>query len=197
MPIDWKFIGSLEKEAVLRGYVPAPSKSSSGVTIATGFDIGQRNTTDLSRLGLPAALIKKLSPYCLLKKWDAVAYLKKHPLTITASEARTIDRAVKTLETDELRRDYDKASTIRFDDLPDEAATVIASVEFQYGSIRATNKAFWKLVTTQKWKEAVAKLRKFGDAYDSRRQQEADYLEKLVFRLEAEEKKAKAAQAAQ
>ncbi len=43
MAIDWDFISSLEGDQRLAGYVPAADVSESGVTIATGVDLGQRN----------------------------------------------------------------------------------------------------------------------------------------------------------
>ena len=51
--IDWAFIGSLEGEAIPKGYVPS---DSSGVTVATGVDLGQRAMPELVAPGLAAAL---------------------------------------------------------------------------------------------------------------------------------------------
>ena len=61
--IDYKFIGELEGGRLTKGYVPAPTVSRSGVTIATGFDLGQRNENDLKSLNLSVGLIDKLKPY--------------------------------------------------------------------------------------------------------------------------------------
>ncbi len=66
--IDWNFIAKEEGKRILKGYVPLPDKSKSGVTIASGFDLGQHNESDLKGLKLSAALMKKLKPYLLLKK---------------------------------------------------------------------------------------------------------------------------------
>ncbi len=43
---------------------------NSGVTVATGFDLGQRKNADLA--GLPPELIKKLQPYLGVKGKDAL-----------------------------------------------------------------------------------------------------------------------------
>lgn len=48
--IDWKFIAAREGAEVLIGYVPMKNGKVfgiSGVTIATGVDLGQRNESDL------------------------------------------------------------------------------------------------------------------------------------------------------
>jgi hypothetical protein len=50
--IDFAFLSSLEGGCKTTGYVPAGSVSQSGVTVATGFDLGQRTEADLTRLGI-------------------------------------------------------------------------------------------------------------------------------------------------
>jgi hypothetical protein len=44
--IDYSFIEKLEGNTCI-GYVPDPENSQSGVTIACGFDIGQRSKNEL------------------------------------------------------------------------------------------------------------------------------------------------------
>ena len=65
--------------------MPASGVSKSGVTVATGFDLGQRNETDLRTLGLPSDLITTLKPYLGRKAKDAQDALAKAPLTITTA----------------------------------------------------------------------------------------------------------------
>ncbi|CAN99524.1 hypothetical protein predicted by Glimmer/Critica [Sorangium cellulosum So ce56] len=55
------------------------SSSQSGVTIATGFDLGARGLGDLRTLGLPDVLIGKLTPYLGNKTVTAKLYLDRHP----------------------------------------------------------------------------------------------------------------------
>lgn len=61
--IDYAFISDLEGGRQLVGYVPAVDVSRSGITIATGFDLGQRNESDLRRLGFAPSLVAQLRPY--------------------------------------------------------------------------------------------------------------------------------------
>lgn len=65
--IDFSFISQLEGGQKLDGYVPAATKSKSGVTIATGFDLGARNEGDLRKLLFSPSLIVKIKPYLGLK----------------------------------------------------------------------------------------------------------------------------------
>lgn len=177
--IDWAFIASLEGMKLV-GYVPLADRTESGVTIAAGFDMGKRSRAELERLGLPLSLVNKLAPYCNKIGLAAAAYLRRNPLTITQAEAETIDRAIRAATLEKLIERYDKDSKVPFTSLPMEAQTVIASVEFQYGSAKAKTPTFWRLATAQTWEEMVKELRHFGDMYPTRRRKEATYLERIV-----------------
>ena len=180
--IDFKFIGELEGGSKVEGYVPAASVSKSGVTIATGFDLGQRGESDLKSLKLSSDLIDKLKPYLGVKSKEAQALLKKTPLTISRKQATEIDKAVKSSHVKKLVDKYNKASVNKkkFSELPAQAQTVIASVSFQYGTnLSSRAPKFWKAVTSQDWPETTKILKKFGDTYPTRRKKEAALMEKI------------------
>lgn len=181
--IDFSFISKLEGGQQLKGYVPASAASNSGVTIATGFDLGARNEADLKKLKLSTALITKLKPYLSLKKTAAVNKLRATPISIIKSEADAIDKAVKKEATDLLIRRYNAAVKPRqkkFTQLPKEAQTVIASVAYQYGNLSSRAPKFWKTATDQDWADMVKILKKFGDSYPTRRNKEATLLQGIV-----------------
>ncbi len=184
--IAWTFIGRLEGAGIARGYVPNPDTSNSGVTIATGFDLGQRSSAQLESMGLPDDLTAKLMPYLGLKGRAALGYLNTHPLVLTADEVVAIDQAVRKEFSSRLASLYDSALSeagglAEFEDLPAPAQTVIASVAYQYGlDLRHRTPHFWSLVLAQNWPDVVTELRSFGDAYARRRGQEADLLETLT-----------------
>jgi WXG100 family type VII secretion target len=185
--VDWGFISDREGGQALDGYVPAPEVSKSGVTVGTGFDIGQRTESDIDAMDIPDTLKEKLKPYAGLIKQDAVDFLADNPLTITQEEATALDKAVKQKALDTLVTRYDNATTgTKFADLPQEMQTVLASVEFQYGSMSAKTPNFWKMVTEQRWDDAIAELRDFGDKYPTRRGLEADLLQEGVDSLPAD-----------
>ena len=181
MAIDWNFIGGLEGGQSLTGYVPDPTGSMSGVTIATGVDLGQRSVDDINALNIPDALKVKLVPYAGLKGQDAANYLAQKPLTITQDEASALDQAVQTPLVNQLRSNYDAAtSSGSFDGLPDQAQTVITSVATQYGpALSQATPTFWAKVTAKDWPGAVQELRNFGDSYPTRRNKEADLLQTI------------------
>lgn len=171
--IDWVFIGEQEGTK-LEGYVPDPENSNSGVTIATGFDLGQRNAEDLKVF--PQELQDKFNPYLGLTKEEAIKKLEETPLVITKEEQQLIDKTVKQKETSRIIKAYEEATGKKFSDLSKQQQTVIASVGFQYGDLATKTNKFWTAVTEGDWNAVETELRDFKDKYPSRRNREADYL---------------------
>lgn len=178
--IDYKFLSDREGGSKTQGYVPAVNKSKSGVTIATGFDLGQRSESDLKALGLSSTLVSKLKPYAGIKAKEAQDLLKKKPLVINANQAAEIDKLIKKKHIDDIKQKYNaaiKEGGTKFEDLPPEAQTVITSVSFQYGTnLKSAAPKFWGAVTSADWKKTKEILNDFGDAYPTRRGLEADLI---------------------
>lgn len=174
--IDFSFIAALEGGAMTRGYVPDAANSKSGVTVGTGFDLGQRGVQDLQALNLPADLLRRLTPYLGLTGLKAKQFLVDQPLSISSAEAELIDEAYKAPFVDRLAAAYTRASGVDFAQLPAPMQTVIASVAFQYGNLATRTPNFWAQVVARDWKSALANLRNFGDSYTTRRRKEADLL---------------------
>lgn len=192
--IDWGFIGPLEGERLQDGYVPELGRSQSGVTVATGVDLGQRNSRDLERLGLSDSLRAKLEPYLGLKQHEAQAALDANPLHLSEAEVDELDQAVRGHQVDLVVNEYNSEVTAlnaadggnrpTFQELPREMQTVIASVSFQYGDLSEKAPNFFEQVTHQRWDDALANLRNFGDDYSTRRNTEADLLTRGIAGLE-------------
>ena len=181
--IDYQFLSDLEGGCKTTGYVPASLESQSGVTIATGFDLGQRNENDLQSLELDSILITELKPYLGAKGADAQALLTSKPLVITLSQAQEIDKVVKLAHVAQLKLKYDTylGNTNKFESLPSQAQTVITSVSFQYGiGLNLRTPKFWKAVTSQDWPESISLLNDFQDLYPTRRKKEAALMEKIA-----------------
>jgi hypothetical protein len=87
-------------------------KPSSGVTIATGFDLGQHNKQDIKNLNLPKALEDKLTPYA-----GSTDAKKAANLTITAEEAALLDKAV----IDSKLNSFNAAYVAKFGENPDQS----------------------------------------------------------------------------
>jgi hypothetical protein len=177
MTIDWEFIETLEGRS-LTGDVPDPEGSESGVTIASGVDLGQLTAAQIDGLAISDDLKTRLKPYAGLRKQQAVDFLAQHPLTITADEADALEAAVRQPIVATLSSNYNRAAGIGFDALPDAAQTVIASVAFQYGpNLQRRTPRFWSDAVRQDWTAVIEELRNFGDNFPTRRNKEAKFLE--------------------
>ncbi|MDA5193178.1 pesticin C-terminus-like muramidase [Govanella unica] len=176
--IDWDFIANHEGKSLTTGYVPNVGTSKSGVTIATGVDLGQRNHSEIVKWNLTPDLTEKLRSYCGMCGNEAVALLKSKPLTVTAEEADALDKAAAEEIFGVLQRNFDVATHQgAFDALPRAVRTVLASLAYQYGpNLQRRTPKFWHVATEKNWPGVIHELENFGDAYSKRRQDEARYL---------------------
>lgn len=173
--IDYNFIEQLEGNTCT-GYVPDPENSQSGVTVACGFDIGQRSRGELINQ-FPPALAAKLVPYVGLKKHEAQQKLNEIPLLLSEQESAQVDRYCKSDAMNKLERLWNNSTAkLPFNELSVECKTVVASVAFQYGDLSIRTPNFWQQVISEDWQAALANLREFGDKYPTRRNKEADLL---------------------
>lgn len=180
--IDWDFISQKEGNE-LTGYVPKNKDNTidenSGVTIGTGFDLGQQTEETIKNFGFKdLSLLDTLRPYIGLKgaKADEVASNLKIP------EDKIIDfnTAVNNKYADNIEEQYNRFTKYKkFNELDPALQTVVASVGFQYGDLRRTPK-FFEAALNDDSEAVIKELRDFKDDYPSRRNSEADYLmEKL------------------
>ena len=169
--INWDFI--LEQEGFeTTGYVPDAENSKSGVTIASGFDLGARKESDLK--GLPEEIIELLKPFLGFTGVEASEIAPK--LKVSDDQAKIINEFAKSTELAKLKTKWQNATGTNFDDLPTEQATVLTSVAFQYGDLESRTPNFWKQTTSGDWVGAYKNLLNFGDRYTSRRLNEAQLL---------------------
>lgn len=196
------FLTKVEGPRQTRGYVPCYLKTggsanyrgdrvpdnytamgASGVTIATGCDLGQTDLNTLRGYGLKdEALLTKLGRYIGKKRDAALRVLYAYPLTITTEQAEALDHAVHG---GYLKRyvipAYDSASAVEFAALPDQAQAAIMSVCFQKGcgGVRRDWPKTWKYLTTQDWRMAAQELRTGFTQYKGRRTIEGNLLAEL------------------
>jgi hypothetical protein len=160
----------------IQGYVPDAKGSKSGVTIASGLDLGNKNINDLK--GLPENILTKLKPFLGLKGNEAVAKAKE--LNITNEEAKIINTFAHKQSLTKLKKKWEKDSKQSFNLLSKEQATVLASVAFQYGDLKTQTPTFYKLALAGDWQGVYEELMNFNDNYPTRRKKEAAYLKKYL-----------------
>ena len=168
--IDWDFIGELEGKGVGVGYVPS---ENSGVTIATGVDLKEKNEEYFRKISVSENIITKIKPYFALKGAEASEVAGN--LKLDDNEILEVDTAVKKNYANDIRLKYEEATGKSFTSLSSAKQTVIVSVGFQYGSFNNTP-SFWKAVVADDWEAVEHELRNFGDNYTTRRIKEANLL---------------------
>lgn len=183
-------LGRFEGKGITRGYVPSRNGEpigASGVTIATGLDLGQQTRASLEAMGIPSALINRFSPYLGAQKKEAQYILAKYPLTLTREEVETVDAAVHTKYIDETAELFGRDA---FAAAPKEVQAVATSLHYQFGTpYRKASPALgnaWASMQRGDYARAAAQLRdpagwsKPHQQYLKRRQAEAGLLAALT-----------------
>lgn len=188
LAVDYAFIRNHEGEAILNGYVPQKKDGTvigkSGVTIASGFDLGQHNSYDLNRIFGSSDTNKTLkdlfTPYLGKQKDDAKTYLKAHPLTITTEQAATVDECVMSQILPSIQKQYEDSTSGKWDDLPDQAQTVLFDLGYQFGQNNGIPSDVMKKIKEGDYSGAASTLEEMGKtAYKNRRNAEATLLKQL------------------
>jgi hypothetical protein len=174
--IDWDTIEQFEGGRQTKGYVPQSGKS--GVTVSSGFDVGQRENLD----GLPPEIQQKLQPFVGAKRGAAERKLSSlGGVELSTDEANTVASFAKDETTQKLMDDWKRVSDVPFESLSPAQKTVLASVAHQYGGISRTPR-FAQFAGKGQWDKVVKELNNFKDQYKTRRSKEAEYLAKSLER---------------
>lgn len=185
--IDFNFLTKVEGRK-LYGYVPKNKNGiigKSGVTIGTGVDIGNRTRAQIATLDIPENLKQKLFPYCEKRLEDAERYLIAHPLKLTNEEVDQLDTAVIKADLSITIRIFNEDSKVKFEALPSQVKTVVASLAWNLGPNLRRFINTWSCLTNQRWKELYELLYNFPckpgqEALLNRRRQEASLIKQLI-----------------
>jgi len=165
--IDLKQISKWEGGQQLVAYIPSQRGTvigSSGVTVATGVDLGQMSEEEINALDISDTLKEKLTPYARKTREHAQAALAKNQLKITQEEADELDAVMSKKIFGRLIRLYNQDSSVPFHELPANAQTVIASIGWRRGASfgRVINyQALWSAAINQDWQELKTLLNNF------------------------------------
>jgi len=199
--INYDFINEVlakfEGKAFARGYIPCkggtyyggaePEKGeplgASGVTVATGVDLGQQTREGLFSMGISADTIVSLIPYLGLKKQFAVQKLKEKPLVITPEQVKEIDNAVHKAYIADAAKRFGQE---RFEAAPKEVQAVAVSLCYQFGipsrPVSPSLGLAWQAMRAGNYKDAALHLTNLNgwskdhQQYIGRRKQEAALL---------------------
>ena len=201
MPMPRPATGNIDFEVIYKhedfrttGYVPRVGSNknpdaNSGVTIASGFDLGEKTKEELREIFRDnPKIVQTLLPF-IGKKGAAAAKIAGN-LVVDEFTARQIDVAFQRHFTKKLRDSWERGTAALFtsspfeenvptwDELPTHQATTIASVAYQYGaeSLPKRTPKFWGYATRGDWYGVEHELMHFGDETPDRREAEAKYL---------------------
>lgn len=181
--IDWNFIATNEGNSK-QGYVPCDENGvpigHSGVTIGMGIDLGQMTPANLQNIDIPVALRQRLIPYTEKKGMVAKEFLHNWPLVLNGADVSLLNSQCSQAHAKIIENEYNANSDFTFGFLDSDKQTVIMDVGWQYGSIKNRCPHFFGMITKGQWQDAVHELRNFGDKYPTRRNLEADLLEKSL-----------------
>jgi len=183
--VNWNFISLVEEggKPKLNGYVPnnrGQVIDRSGVTVATGVDLG-RSAGEIKSLGLPSSLESKLLPYAGLQGQRALAKIRSSPLSLSASEVATLDKAERSQQMQKVTSHYEKAmGKGSFSKLTGPQQTVLSSISYQWGVYLENTKmrGFWNDVKKGNWDKIQKDLLNDHSKYSNRRHQEGNVLKK-------------------
>ena len=175
------------------GYVPRSGEQvldSSGVTIGTGLDLGTKNM-DYFKDFENKETLKKMEAYFGMKGQAAYDFEQENPLSLTREEAVEVDNFVKGRELESIENSFLALTGKELSSMPPRLQTVIADLQFQYGSNYNRTPKFREIIKdiaedpqdAQSYMPLMKELRDFGDKYDTRREREADLIQGLFFDL--------------
>lgn len=156
---------------------------ASGVTIATGLDLGQRNARELEGWGLGRSLLERFRPYLGKRKAAALQALWQAPLGIDRTEAALCERVTLGSYLERLVIPaWEADAGASFAHLPWQAQTVIFSLCYHKGIAGARKGCpiTWALLTAQNWQGAARELINGFSQYASRRAMEGRLLQELA-----------------
>jgi hypothetical protein len=181
-------LARFEGKAITKGYVPCKNGvplGASGVTIGTGFDLGQQNRGSIKALGLSEELQEKLAPYLGLKKEAALEILARKPLLLSQAEIKDMDEAVHEKYITETADMFGPV----FEEAPKQVQAAAVSLHYQFGTPRRAASPglglAWDAMWAGRYGEAAAYLTNpkgwssSHQQYLPRRRQEAALLREI------------------
>jgi hypothetical protein len=191
--VDFERISRWEGGQYLNGYIPIRGGvvyQNSGLTIATGYDLGQVDARELGSVGLDAATLAKLTPYTSMpfRNYTRAELLDYISRTIGApvpdipkAQADLLDKSSHGKHLSIAINIWDRAKSSlvpAYRSLPTPWQTVLLSRFFHAGTISRLRRysRFWTNATAGEWATAIAALRTSDPGFAGRLAEEADYL---------------------
>tara|TARA_R100001443_G_scaffold113906_3_gene129195 strand:+ start:740 stop:1498 length:759 start_codon:yes stop_codon:yes gene_type:complete len=192
LQVDMEFL-RMSEGFETEGYVPRSGEQvldSSGVTIGTGLDLGTKNM-DYFKDFENKETLKKMEAYFGMKGQAAYDFEQDNPLSLTREEAVELDNFVKGRELGSIEDSFLALTGKELSSMPPRLQTVIADLQFQYGSNYNRTPNFKEIIKdiaedpqdADSYIPLMNELRDFGDKYDTRRGREANLIQELYMNM--------------
>ena len=159
-------------------YIPKDSNGNilghSGITIGLGIDLGQQSKHGMLKLDVNKVIVSKVKLALGVRGKEACSVLYKLP-KLTSDEVYSLSVAIVERGLEVLR---ERLNTI-YKTLPDEVIVIALSLHHQFGYKLFSYNA-WKQIKNKDYKGLLKNLRNFGCNYPTRRNIEANYLERAL-----------------
>jgi hypothetical protein len=171
--INFLALSKFEGGQIDHGYLPMNNQKNvlgqSGITFATGFDVGQCSPRDIKKYLFSDTIEKKLLPFAGAKKDEAKILLPLGAKTILSKEElNEIDFKVKGYHLKSVIKSWNirrLEGTPKFEELSSAQQTVLLARTFHQGlDMPETSVAqkFYKSALKNNWKEAERYLRNYN-----------------------------------
>ena len=182
-----------QREGVkLIGYIPlekdGTAMDKSGVTIGTGFDIGQQKLSDLK--GLDKKIQEIIKPYLGIKGQSAIDLLEKNKdskPTLTAPQELILNTWLENKTYKAIQKKWNSSnSKVKFEKLPEGKATALYSASLNFGLKGLASFNLWTQATSGKWEEAAKNLETWSGNKQllPRRKLEAGLIRETITKVE-------------
>ena len=152
-------------EAMKRGVPPPQRKraNNSGVTIGSGFDLGQTSADEMRGMGFDESFIQKCAPYIGKKRVAADDELRKRPLVLTDKEIDQVNDIVMMDKAQKSIQDWDsRIARLKktmpnapfFHEMNSAQQTIVFSRYYQQGTRwhqRRANKPMFESMQRNDW----------------------------------------------
>lgn len=176
-----------KKEEATKAKSYTLSDKKSGVTVASGLDVGQWNEAGLKRLGISDTILTKMEPY-IGKKGDEARALHKElgGFKLTSDEVKQVDTALENDAWTSINADLEKKTGKTLDEYPIAAQKVMVSMYHNFGA-RVFKYGTWKALIEGDYEETIRRLRNKKEWRENhaRRAREAQLLAEMSTPTEA------------
>jgi GH24 family phage-related lysozyme (muramidase) len=152
--VDQNYVIKNEGGVINSVYVPVPGD---GYTVGAGINLSAQTSQGLLNMGADPATVNALSS--VIGVYPPDGGTTAPGITLTTAQATSLSDVVMDSYFNTTGQDYSNACTFAdFTDLPTQAQTAIADLQYNMGALSAAAPNLWSQVTSGQWQAAINNL---------------------------------------